>query len=115
MLVKGVYMSITPVSINNVAFKSQKIQQAPKAQKPTLVDRINENNRAVLKYSPATIGVVNGVCWAAVGMTFDKLTAKLLNRPSGTKSSMIINGIIGGVMGIWAYSQAKKLQKNANA
>ena len=108
-------MSISPVSINNVSFKSQQTQPAPKAQKRTIVDRINENNRAVLKYSPATIGVVNGLCWAAVGMTFDKLSAKLLNRTSGTKSSMIINGIIGGVMGVWAYSQAKKLQKNANA
>ncbi len=108
-------MSISPVSINNISFKSQQTQQAPKAQKPTLADRINENNRAVLKYSPATIGVVNGVCWTAVGMTFDKLTAKLLDRPSGTKSSLIINGLLGVVMGVWACAQAKKLQKNANA
>lgn len=108
-------MSISPVSINNISFKSKQIQQAPKVEKPTLADKINENNRAVLKYSPATIGVVNGVCWTTVGMAFDKLTAKMLDRPSGTKSSLIINSLLGVVMGVWASAQAKKLQKNANS
>ena len=105
-------MSISPVGINNISFKSK---QKSKSEKPTIADRINENNKAVLTYSPTTIGVINGLCWTTVGMAFDKLASKLLKRPSGTKSSLIINGLLGGVMGFWAYSQAKKLQKNANA
>jgi hypothetical protein len=106
-------MNLSPVSCNNVY--SFKANQTEAPQKKSFAQKIEANNQKVLTYPPAVIGVMNAVCWAAVGATFDKLCSKLFKTNTNPKTSLAVNSIIGLGMGTYAYLQANKLQKACKA
>lgn len=113
-------MNFSTVNYGNVHFKSIQPQQQPQqaqAQKQPvtskLVDKIDKNNEAVMKYPPAAIGLINGFAWAFIGMGFDKIFSKIAGSKSSGKTSLVVNGIIGAVMGTYAFVQAKKMQNKA--
>ena len=120
-------MNFSTVNYGNVHFKSIQPQQQPQQtqaqqtqaqQQPVtskLVNKIDKNNEAVMKYPPAAIGLINGFAWAFIGMGFDKIFSKIAGSKSSGKTSLVVNGIIGAVMGTYAFIQAKKMQNKANA
>lgn len=87
----------------------------PKQPNTKMTKMIEDNNKKVLEHSPVVIGSMNAICWAGLGLVFDKICSKLFKLNTSTKSSLIINGIIGGCMGTYAYCQAKKLQKKSDS
>lgn len=109
-------MSISPVGYNQPIFKATAPQQNNQPAKSTLADKIEKNNEKVLKYSPLTTGLINAGGWTIVGMGIDKLTSKIFGlKQNSTKSSLIINGLLGAIMGVYSYNQAKKLQAESSA
>lgn len=104
-------MSINPVGYNQATFKAAGAQQNNQPAKLTFADKIEKNNEKVLKYPPIATGLINAVGWTVVGMGADKLTSKIFGlKQNSIKSSLIINGLLGSIMGIYSYNQAKKLQ-----
>lgn len=99
--------NIAPVGYQNRVMFRNNVPQQPKK---TLAERIDANNEKVLKYPPLVIGAMNAFCWSTVGFGLDKMFSKLFNMKSNTKTSLIINGAIGLLMGGYAYRQASKLQ-----
>lgn len=115
-------MNLSAVNYGNIHFRSaqpqQQTEQAQAQKQPMankLVDKINKNNEAAMKYPPVAIGLINGFAWAFIGMGFDKIFTKMMGSKSSGKTSVAVNSIIGAVMGTYAYVQARKMQKEANA
>ena len=111
-------MNLSAVNYGNIHFRSTQPQQQTEqtqAQKQPmankLVDKINKNN----EYPPVAIGLINGFAWAFIGMGFDKIFTKIAGSKSSGKTSLVVNGVIGAVMGTYAFIQAKKMQNKANA
>ena len=99
-------MNISPITYNHsIAYRAG--ENKPQNQ--------NQNkNAGLLKYSPAGIGVFNGVCWFGIGMAFDKVCQKILKTNSSTKTSLIVNSLVGLAMCTYSYYQAKKMEKNSH-
>lgn len=115
-------MNLSAVNYGNIHFRStqpqQQTEQAQAQKQPMankLVDKINKNNEAAMKYPPVAIGLINGFAWAFIGMGFDKIFTKMMGSKSSGKTSLVVNGVIGAVMGTYAFIQAKKMQNKANA
>lgn len=93
-------MNVSPVLFTkSVSMKANESQPSGKKEYP-------------LKYSPATVGVVNGVCWAGIGFMFDQAYKAIFKAKGNLKTSIILNGLIGLGMGAYAYHQASKLEKS---
>lgn len=115
-------MNLSAVNYGNIHFRStqpkQQTEQTQAQKQPMankLVDKINKNNEAAMKYPPVAIGLINGFAWAFIGMGFDKIFTKIAGSKSSGKTSLVVNGVIGAVMGTYAFIQAKKMQNKANA
>ena len=58
---------------------------------------------------PAAVGLSSAVLWFGVGMGLDKLIGMVFkSMKSSLKTSLIMNGIFGAVMGGMSYWRAKK-------
>lgn len=92
-------MNITPVLLNQRVSMKADPKPAEKKEYP-------------LKYSPATVGIANGLCWAGIGLGFDQAYKALFKTKGSLKTSLLLNGLIGLGMGTYAYYQASKLAKS---
>jgi len=103
---------INPVQANvfNTNFRNSNQQQSEVKNK---FAAINEHPEKInkLNYSPVTVGILNGLCWGTVGMGIDMLISKLFKSKSNSKTSLIINGVFGAAMGVYAYHVAKREAK----
>ena len=95
-------MNVASVSLNVPVMKANPVKR-----------KAEPCNDGIPTYSPAVVGVVNGLCWGTVGYAFDKVCSKLLGYKSSNKVSLPVNGIIGAGMGIYSYVQAKKYGNKA--
>jgi len=94
-------MNISPVTYNrNFSLKSKNVNQ-PKQERQMI-------GNTKIPYTPATIGVMNGILWTGIGLVFDKAFSFMFRTERKLKSSLIVNSIIGLGMGTYAYVQAKK-------
>ena len=66
-----------------------------------------------LNYSPAAVGIANGILWGSVGMAIDRLFSKLFKSKQSLTSSLIFNGLVAVGMGFYAYKVAKKERDSA--
>ena len=107
-------MNISPISARTIpTMKSSKVKNSSQQTKTDVPQNDNVNiepSELMLKYPPAVIGLMNGVCWAGVGYAFDKCVSKLFKMGTKSKTSLAINTIIGVGTGIYSYIQAKKIQ-----
>ena len=103
-------MNIAPVSYRTISMKSSNTNSE---QKP--VSQPVSANDSPLKFSPAAVGVLNGVTWGVLGFAFDRAMSGLFKMGTSIKTSACINGIIGLGMGIYGYFQARKAEKSLTA
>lgn len=94
-------------------FKQAKTNNDKPKKESTLSD-INSHPEKInkLNYSPATVGILNGLCWTTIGMGFEMIWSKLFKSKINTKVSLAINSLLGLGMGIYAYKLAKKEAAN---
>jgi len=108
-------MNISALTAYRPAMRSQlnttPVNQPQANQQPAVPAEKSANNDVIKKYPAAVVGIVNGLCWSSVGFAFDKICSKIFKYESSNKVSLAINSIIGAGMGIYAYVQAKKMQK----
>lgn len=111
-------MSVNPVSLSNTnlskrcevpnftANENEKSVTQPSAAK---VDSADKFISKIEKMPPAAVGLSSAVLWFGVGMGLDKLIGMVFKSMKSTlKTSLIMNGIFGAVMGGMAYWRAKK-------
>ncbi len=111
-------MSVNPVSLSNTnlskrcevpnftANTNEKPVIQPSAAK---VDSADKFISKIEKMPPAAVGLSSAVLWFGVGMGLDKLIGMVFkSMKSSLKTSLIMNGIFGAVMGGMSYWRAKK-------
>ena len=97
---------------NTLKFQNNKPEQKPKKQLPNQISGVDLPGTKRINYSPLAIGAINGGCWFAVGMVFDKLSSMLFKQKLNSVPALIMESAIGLFMGIRAYKVAKAEQAN---
>ncbi len=107
-------MNISPISARTIpSMKSNKITNS---SQQTKVDNINNNEASIepsplmLKYPPALIGVMNGICWGSAGYVAGKGISMLCKNNITSKAPLAMSTIVGVGTGIYSFIQAKKIQ-----
>ena len=99
-------MNISPISYNSrVSMKADNQQPAQKK---------NEGKIYPFRYSPVAVGVLNGVTWFGIGLAFDKVLQAFSKTKHPFKTSAIVNGAVGLVMGTYTFIKARNMQKTQN-
>lgn len=99
-------MNISPISYNS------RIAMRADAQKTE--QKSPESNLYPFRYSPASVGVLNGLTWFGIGLAFDKVVQSFTKSKHSFKTSAIVNGVVGLAMGTYTYIKARNMQKNEN-
>ncbi len=99
-------MNISPISYNpRVAMKADNQKSAQK---------VNEKNIYPFRYSPVSVGVLNGLTWFGIGLAFDKVVQAFTKSKHSFKTSAIVNGVVGLAMGTYTFIKASNMQKKEN-
>ena len=97
-------MNISPIAYNQrVAMKADTTKPAREG---------NEKHIYPFRYSPVAVGLLNGLTWFGIGLAFDKVLQAFSKTKHPFKTSAIVNGVIGTVMGAYTFIKARNMQKN---
>lgn len=107
-------MSITPISAGSTnlqkrceipSFCGDETKQPQKPQSDSADKFISK----IENLSPAAVGLGSAVLWFGVGIGLDRLIGMAFkSMKSSMKTSLIVNGVFGAVMGVASYFKAKK-------
>ena len=62
-------------------------------------------------YTPAGIVTVAGVGAFGIGLGIDRLCSYMFGMSRNIKTSLIVNGLVASVIGLYTYTQAKSAEK----
>ncbi len=93
-------MNVSPISYNS------HITMKANQQKPKMSERMS----SVIS-SPAGIGAVAGIGAFGIGLGVDKICSAMFGMAKNLKTSLIVNGLVAGAIGLYTYVQAKSAEK----